>query len=355
MGQSSLLLTAPCPALGRLETPPKLPQPRLSCRVIPQVGGIYTTDLPLLEEQPAAQQVQAQPPQHPEVRGLAAPNISVSLKPACGSDKTGQDQQQQQRLVLRLWAEREGPLDEVFTLALPPQHEVRCGRPSHRMQLRGAHPPSCRASDRSCTRPPLPAAACLCSTVASPSSPRHPPPSPSGGGAGHGHRLLPQEGHPRPEAARALPGLQRRRRHRGRLRLAGLRRCPADQPAAAAGRRLASPTSRLQLHSRAGRVPQPGSRLASRSRATVRPQPPQPAAALLRRACGRQGGSAAACMRWRLAAWHRPRQAALHRQPVHSELLVAAAAAPHAVCLCTDSRSCSSHRSRPVGSADGTA
>lgn len=88
-----------------------------------QVGGIYTTDLLLLEAQAQQQQPEAQAPLQPEVRGLGAPNISVSLEPVAAV----QAHQQQRRLVLRLWAEREGPLAEEFTLVLAPGQEVRRG------------------------------------------------------------------------------------------------------------------------------------------------------------------------------------------------------------------------------------
>lgn len=102
---------------------------------LPQ-GGIYATDLLQLEPVPAAAAAQrgaqaaaaatAGPPPplpqqlpQPEVRGLTAPNLSVSAEGAPGSAPA--------RLVLRLWADRDGRFDAAFTLVLPPHgQEVRC-------------------------------------------------------------------------------------------------------------------------------------------------------------------------------------------------------------------------------------
>lgn len=91
---------------------PVLPPPHQQVRLgyLPQ-GGIYTTDLPL---EPATAAIAAgaaadPQPQQPEVRGLSAPNLSVSAE---GSPHA--------RLVLRLWADREGPFESAFTLVLPP-------------------------------------------------------------------------------------------------------------------------------------------------------------------------------------------------------------------------------------------
>jgi hypothetical protein len=77
------------------------------------VGGIYCTDLLQLEEaatgstSDASQQQQLQP----EVCGLTASNLSVGVE--------------QRRLVLRLWAEQEGPFEADLTLALTPDQQVR--------------------------------------------------------------------------------------------------------------------------------------------------------------------------------------------------------------------------------------
>ena len=81
-----------------------------------QVGGIYCTDLLQLEEAAPGStsnsgQQQQQQQLQPEVCGLTASNLSVGVE--------------QRRLVLRLWAEREGPLQADFTLALAPDQQVR--------------------------------------------------------------------------------------------------------------------------------------------------------------------------------------------------------------------------------------
>lgn len=80
-------------------------------------GGIYLTDLLHLEPAGAAAAgAAAAPPPAPQVRGLAASNLSVSAEGGPG---------QQQRLVLRFWAEREGPFEASFGLELGPGQEVR--------------------------------------------------------------------------------------------------------------------------------------------------------------------------------------------------------------------------------------
>lgn len=110
-------------------TPAAALPPRLEVRLgFVLQGGIYITDLLCLEgtaaeAQPAAPAAQpaaaaaAAPPQ-PEVRGLDAANLSISVE--CGA--TGQPP----RVALRLWADREGPFDATFSLVLPPEgQEVR--------------------------------------------------------------------------------------------------------------------------------------------------------------------------------------------------------------------------------------
>lgn len=105
-------------------TPAAALPPRLEVRLgFVLQGGIYITDLLCLEgtaaeAQPAAPAAQpaaaaaAAPPQ-PEVRGLDAANLSISVE--CGA--TGQPP----RVALRLWADREGPFDATFSLVLPPE------------------------------------------------------------------------------------------------------------------------------------------------------------------------------------------------------------------------------------------
>lgn len=111
-------------------TPAAALPPRLEVRLgFVLQGGIYITDLLCLEgtvaeaPQPAAPAAQpaaaaaAAPPQ-PEVRGLDAANLSISVE--CGA--AGQPP----RVALRLWADREGPFDATFSLVLPPEgQEVR--------------------------------------------------------------------------------------------------------------------------------------------------------------------------------------------------------------------------------------
>lgn len=92
---------------------------------LPQ-GGIYATDLQLhAAHAPTAAATAGGPlpqPTQPEVRGLTAPNLSVSAEGAPGSPHA--------RLVLRLWADREGPFESAFTLVLPPHgQEVRPALP----------------------------------------------------------------------------------------------------------------------------------------------------------------------------------------------------------------------------------
>ena len=95
------------------------------------VGGIYATDLLLLEA-PAVGTTEPHPQPQPQplplqVRGLAVSNLSVGLEPraAVPPDAAPSTSQQQHAVVLRLWADREGPFDALFTLALPPdQQEV---------------------------------------------------------------------------------------------------------------------------------------------------------------------------------------------------------------------------------------
>ncbi len=98
-------------------------------------GGIYITDLLYLEgtpsqaSQPAAAAAAAPLPPQPEVRGLAAGNLSVSVE--------GGAEGQPPRVALRLWADREGPFDSTFNLVLPPEgQQVRtlCCCPS-RLEL----------------------------------------------------------------------------------------------------------------------------------------------------------------------------------------------------------------------------
>lgn len=80
-------------------------------------GGIFITDLLYLgaaEDAAAAAAGPAAPlplPQ-PEVRGLTAGNLSVSVEGGAAG--------QPPRVALRLWADREGPFDTTFTLVLPP-------------------------------------------------------------------------------------------------------------------------------------------------------------------------------------------------------------------------------------------
>ena len=87
------------------------------------LSGIYTTDLTLDWPVPGGQQQQRQHPAGsaatppPQVRGLTASNLSVAVEPGAAPG--------QQRLVLRLWADREGPFEERFALGLPPGQEVR--------------------------------------------------------------------------------------------------------------------------------------------------------------------------------------------------------------------------------------
>lgn len=146
-----------------------------------QTGGIYVAELLTLEQAPDTASAAAAAPaatteqqqQQLEVRGLSASNLSVSLEA-------------QRRVVLRLWAEREGPYEASFALALPPGgNEVRL--------------PSCRRSHA------LPAAWALehggmgtvlplsMHTVCCALPHRHIPPThpslPPGGGARHGHRV----------------------------------------------------------------------------------------------------------------------------------------------------------------------
>lgn len=102
-------------------------------------GGIYITDLLYLEgaapaaAPPAAPGAAgpAAPPPQPEVRGLAAGNLSVSVE---GGGAAGQPP----CVALRLWADREGPFETTFTLVLPPEgQQVR-----RRQQGRGAAAPA---------------------------------------------------------------------------------------------------------------------------------------------------------------------------------------------------------------------
>lgn len=91
-------------------------------------GGIYVTDLLQLEAQtledapandssadalPATSAAAVhQPLPQPEVRGLDASNLSISVEGIPGSPHA--------RVALRLWADREGPFEATFTLVLPP-------------------------------------------------------------------------------------------------------------------------------------------------------------------------------------------------------------------------------------------
>ena len=74
------------------------------------VGGIYCTDLLQLEEAATGSTSNASQQLQPEVCGLKASNLSVGVE--------------QRRLVLRLWAEQEGPFEADFTLALSAEQQV---------------------------------------------------------------------------------------------------------------------------------------------------------------------------------------------------------------------------------------
>lgn len=187
-------------------------------------GGIFITDLLYLGAAEDAAAAAAGPaallplPQ-PEVRGLTAGNLSVSVEGGAAG--------QPPRVALRLWADREGPFDTTFTLVLPPDgQEVR----SMGASLWG-QPRSCMAGQRRlvcctqvCFASPGAAAACTprsCSTCAARTIPAALPRL-AGGGARDRHRVPCEEGPPDSQAARALRRLCNRHRHRGSLRLAGI-------------------------------------------------------------------------------------------------------------------------------------
>ena len=103
--------------------------PRHTCCLLPQVhlgflalGGIYITDLLHLTPDPAggagaAAAGQAAAAQQVQVRDLGASNLSVSLE----------GQPDSSRVVLRLWADREGPFAADFVLVLAADQEVSAG------------------------------------------------------------------------------------------------------------------------------------------------------------------------------------------------------------------------------------
>jgi hypothetical protein len=81
------------------------------------VGGLYASDLFTIDAPSSTHDDQRSEPQ-PEARGLTASNLSVGVEPGARSG--------QRRVVLRLWADREGPFEARFALGLPPDQEVRC-------------------------------------------------------------------------------------------------------------------------------------------------------------------------------------------------------------------------------------
>ena len=193
------------------------PSPRPAAAALPQrldvrlglllVGGIYATNLLQLEGSTAEQKVQQEgrQQQQPEVHGLAASNLSVGVEPAGGGGT---------RLVLRLWAEREGPFEADFTLVLERGQKVCRAIWQGSRRAAGSTQVWRRLASHTEVLPapahlPLPAARVL-------------PPVTADRGARRRHCVLPQERHAWAQAARAVPGLLRRRRHRGCQRLAGL-------------------------------------------------------------------------------------------------------------------------------------
>lgn len=72
------------------------------------LGGLYATDLLTLDqERTALDQTPSDVPQ-PALRGVTASNLAVSVEPGGSAG--------QQRLVLRLWADREGPFEADLTV-----------------------------------------------------------------------------------------------------------------------------------------------------------------------------------------------------------------------------------------------
>jgi hypothetical protein len=78
--------------------------------------GIYVTEVVL--DAPDAAPVQRTLPADIRITELVASNLSVAVE--AGKSP------QQCRLVLRLWADKEGPFDAKFTVVLPPEQEVCC-------------------------------------------------------------------------------------------------------------------------------------------------------------------------------------------------------------------------------------